>query len=613
MATVHMLFLAAYVRGASASSSDSSWVSVFSAAEGHACQRMMLCAVREQLQPVRFNVQINATYLGNLTYQHYPQGMEYAITNTTDGATATQQLPLEMPLTPSSSSFSSSSTPSSSSSSSSSCAPNFTCFHLGITTAKRGRHVIEILYEGAPIPSSPFGLEIVSRSCPQTHDIFEANDAGECVNTPLSQYLLFYVVFGIMPLMLVVFYFVLKRKGHEFASVFTEMMKTSSILVIRMLLNLCDFMSDVLGYLYVLRNPDLKEYRIPYSVFILLGALCSIIEVWLCVMGLRSILWKRKGRHEANALCLSEGVRKQRVTIFLQRGGVEKVGRTKEAIEMQITMARQSVFMSIVSMGTRLLEDVPFLAINITIMAQHNTMTIFLVFSVILSSILLGTTAATVWELWRGIELLQRLAELQILLGTGQLDHTDGKTLSRRKSMRRGSKRLSAYFRSPSSPYGNLRQLSLPSSREAMTATHCLHDKARLAHSSPRNHLRVEVPTSRDDRDGRMKGGDGTGGGVGRGCSMGEDKSSNGPNLTITHSPSNGSIKSLSPTPRSSRLILRGGVGMGSRSPRYRRPSPSNRMRFQFGASVAGSSNGAVDQGELDIKPLKRSSHGAIA
>jgi len=341
-------------------------------ANGYLCSKMHECLTVEQLEIINFHVMDHLTSYGNLTYKLH---------DTSAGLKAHIEVAQQ----------------------------HLWNYSFSIQTAATGVHVLEILMDGDQIDDSPTLLKVVAKDC-GTDAL--ANAQGQCIAMVTAadddKSVYFYTVFGILPLLAVVFYILIKRKGQEFAEVFATLFEEAFSISSRLLIHFIDLATDVYSYVFVLQTPELSEFVIPYTVFLLLGGLSSLTEIWLGMVSLRALLCKDMSKIERE---VSEMAHLEESKMYLATGSVIDIKNSK-ALQVELNKANHGVMVNMISIGTTLLEDIPFMIINALIIIKLGEVDPILIVSMLVNCFIAGTVTATYKTLRINIEIRKRFNHL---------------------------------------------------------------------------------------------------------------------------------------------------------------------------------------------------------
>ncbi|GAB5359557.1 hypothetical protein AAMO2058_000553900 [Amorphochlora amoebiformis] len=218
---------------------------------------------------------------------------------------------------------------------------------------------------------------------------------------PEDQTIYFYAIFGILPILALILYITIKRKGNNFKEVFNQLFRETLWVAASLVMHLFDLGTDIYSYTYILATPELESFIMPYSVFLVLGGTTSLIEIWLGIMMLRSLLCKNRSKYEGNV---------DEMQILSQRKIVMDDGHeinlsNKKAVELLISSTKHGIVVNMVSIFTAMFEDAPFMVINAMIIMKIGQVDMVLVLSMLMNAFIAGTVVSTYKNLMQSMHL----------------------------------------------------------------------------------------------------------------------------------------------------------------------------------------------------------------
>eukprot|EP00467_Chlorarachnion_reptans_P025487 CAMPEP_0114501502 /NCGR_PEP_ID=MMETSP0109-20121206/8531_1 /TAXON_ID=29199 /ORGANISM="Chlorarachnion reptans, Strain CCCM449" /LENGTH=989 /DNA_ID=CAMNT_0001679233 /DNA_START=254 /DNA_END=3223 /DNA_ORIENTATION=+ len=218
----------------------------------------------------------------------------------------------------------------------------------------------------------------------------------------------FYAVLGVVPLLAILFYCLIKRKGEEWAALIGKILNETTKIAFDTVLNLLDFSTDMLSYLVVLSDDSLKRFIVPYTIFLILAGLCTLTHTALAMMFVRSLLCKSDGKY-ALAGNISEWQRKH---MHLKYGSSKMYGeQSNKELQFLLNKSVHGVTVGLVSLFTALFEDFPFMIMNALILVQEGEVNLIVLLSFALNCFICGTAPMIMAEIVRNHQTKQRLLE----------------------------------------------------------------------------------------------------------------------------------------------------------------------------------------------------------
>mmetsp|Transcript_7583 Transcript_7583/g.14617 ORF Transcript_7583/g.14617 Transcript_7583/m.14617 type:complete len:998 (-) Transcript_7583:296-3289(-) len=227
----------------------------------------------------------------------------------------------------------------------------------------------------------------------------DGSDKGEEDN---SAY--FYAVLGTVPVLACVFYYFIKRKGTDWAEVIGKMLTETTKMAFDVCVNVVDFASDTASFLVILRTPELQDFVIPYTFFLLLTGLTTICHGVLTFMALRSILCRKDGKFAM----VEEIDEKKQKNIMLKDGCILEL-RNKKELEFLLNKSYHGVRLSVAGLATIAFEDFPFMVMNALILVREERVDIAILLSLMVNCFVCGLAPAAYRELTTNIDTSKKL------------------------------------------------------------------------------------------------------------------------------------------------------------------------------------------------------------
>ncbi|GAB5361160.1 hypothetical protein AAMO2058_000690000 [Amorphochlora amoebiformis] len=218
----------------------------------------------------------------------------------------------------------------------------------------------------------------------------------------------FYTILALIPIIAGGFYYLMKRKGDDWAEFLNNIMGDVLGIILDVLLNLIDFATDALSYLYVLQTPSLQNFVIPYTVFMILAGISIITHTVMASRWLWSLTCKEEGKYavaeelaerlEAIAKRITNKSTKRHVDIYQIDGSLVRI-KNKKQLQFMLHKGFHGIRMSLVSICTAVFEDFPFMVMNAMILVQDGEVNVALLASFAFNCYICGTMPSIYHEL----------------------------------------------------------------------------------------------------------------------------------------------------------------------------------------------------------------------
>ncbi|GAB5360310.1 hypothetical protein AAMO2058_000616700 [Amorphochlora amoebiformis] len=281
-------------------------------------------------------------------------------------------------------------------------------YTFAITPSYRGDLALEILNNDAHIPGSPTILRMTEMMC---SDGSTATVSGECgANKKSYDYTVyFYAVLGLLPFMALGFYYVIKRKGDEWADMVGNMLSETTKIGLDLLIHILDLSTDVASYFIVLSDPSLTDLVIPYTMFLIIGGFCSMTHIALCTYEIYSILYKDESVY-AIAEHLDEKDLNDKNGKVIVLGDAKEIRLSdKKKLQFLLKKSHLGLRVALVGIFTCGLEDVPFIAMNAIIIMRTSRVELVVLTSLLVNCFILGSITSLYNELVVSIDTTKRL------------------------------------------------------------------------------------------------------------------------------------------------------------------------------------------------------------
>eukprot|EP00471_Norrisiella_sphaerica_P008134 CAMPEP_0184503156 /NCGR_PEP_ID=MMETSP0113_2-20130426/51721_1 /TAXON_ID=91329 /ORGANISM="Norrisiella sphaerica, Strain BC52" /LENGTH=625 /DNA_ID=CAMNT_0026892603 /DNA_START=3019 /DNA_END=4896 /DNA_ORIENTATION=- len=198
--------------------------------------------------------------------------------------------------------------------------------------------------------------------------------------------LYFYVILCLLPVLGVLFYFLIKRKGEGWAEILAQVWNETTLVSCDIVINILDFSSDTASFVVVHTNPNYRDLRAAYTVFLVLAGISIFTHLYLAIVTLRSLLCKDSGKFSLAEEIADEKSCKE---IYLTSGKMISL-RKKAELEFLLNKSYHGVKVSVVALLTVLFEDVPFMVINAVVLVREGEINIIILISFALNCFFCG-------------------------------------------------------------------------------------------------------------------------------------------------------------------------------------------------------------------------------
>ncbi|GAB5360269.1 hypothetical protein AAMO2058_000613100 [Amorphochlora amoebiformis] len=212
-----------------------------------------------------------------------------------------------------------------------------------------------------------------------------------------------YICLVLIPILAVVAYFVVKRRGDDWATLITSLTTESTSVAAKVVSGLVDLGTDCVAYLIIVNDPALHLYVVPYSLFLVLGGFFTLVEIFYGILTLRSLLCKVDDKYQV----AEEASELKHAMLVMKNGGVIDV-REKKSLQFILKTARQNIRLELLSVSAILSRDVPLIVINIMIL-QGGSSSILLLLTLLVNCVVVGTLNKSWFVLVTSIDTLHRI------------------------------------------------------------------------------------------------------------------------------------------------------------------------------------------------------------
>jgi len=213
-----------------------------------------------------------------------------------------------------------------------------------------------------------------------------------------------YAMLGMVPVLAVLFYFVVKRKGEEWAELLRSVLQESLVLSMEVVLNIIDYVTDILSFRYVINTEHHQDLIIPYGIFLILAGLCVLTFTVLAFKEIRAVICGKDKYSIADDI-------KQHHHVVIAHNRILKDTK-KHELEFLLNKAYHGITTEIVALTTAVFEDFPFMIINAVILMREGEVNLFILISFAFNCFICGTTPAMVRELLMNLDTTRRILEM---------------------------------------------------------------------------------------------------------------------------------------------------------------------------------------------------------